>query len=195
MIKILDVLNIFNRPNEGSELTPLKDMDVKQQVSSEALFGHLKAYLDLYNGKKEIGKNRGDWIDPMNSWMGVPLGSPYCMTGILCLLNRLEIIHKVSFGLPKIPSTQRFWAAVNDDLRLSEPEPYSIGIMRSKIDPSRGHAVLALSKPDVSGWFDTFEFNTDLGGSRDGDGAMYTKRNIAGTKGLEFLGFVKIEIS
>lgn len=190
-MRFADLLNIFFRPG-GSELTPLRDKDVKQQVTSEALFGHLLSYLKIYNGKTESGKNRADWIDPINQWMGIPLGSAYCLSGILYLLNRLETIYQVDFGLPKIPSTQRFWTAINDDLKLSGPEPYTIGIMRSKIDSTRGHAVLALDKPDESGWFNTFEFNTDLGGSRDGDGAMFTKRHIDGTKNLKFVGFVRL---
>ena len=167
--------------------------EVQQQDTTEvSLFAQLFLILKGYDQKKEVGKNRGAWVDPINSWMGVEMGEPYCLSGILYCLKTLEESTGARFDLPKLPSTQRFWAAVRPEFKELEAKSWSIGIMQSKKDPTKGHAVMVLSNPDSAGYIETFEFNTDISGSRDGDGAFFTKRSILGTENLKFLGFIPL---
>lgn len=185
--------NVFFRSKEGPELSPMSDMDVKQPDATAALFDRLLTILHDYNMAKEVPKNRGAWIDEINSWMGVEMGSPYCLSGILYCLKTLEEATGARFDLPKLPSTQRFWEAVKAEYKREHPSPWSIGIMRSTKNPSLGHAVLVVSYEAMDGNFRTFEFNTDISGTRDGDGAMFTSRHYSGTGDLKFLGFIPLE--
>ena len=65
--------------------------------------------------------------------------------------------------------------------------------MRHRTDTAHGHAFLVVGEMDTHGDFQTFEGNTNLAGSRDGDGAYYNKRNINGSASMELLGFVDVE--
>jgi hypothetical protein len=190
---VIDLLKgIFFRPEKGPDLSPMLDMDVKQQDSAVALFGRLYLILKGYDMAKEVPKNRGGWIDQINSSIGAPLGSPYCLSGLLYCLKSLEAATGCKFDLPRVPGTQYFWNLTKDEYKVQMPSPWCIGIMQHRKDPRHGHAVIVVNTPDHYGYFETFEFNTDISGSRDGDGAMFTKRHLTGTAELRFLGFVDL---
>ena len=71
------------------------------------------------------------------------------------------------------------------------PMPGSIGIMAFG-DSTKGHAVLVV-RSLKNGLIETYEGNTNSGGSRDGDGFYMKRRVVSFTKkkdGLYFLGFI-----
>ena len=167
--------------------------EVSHELTSTDLANALEqSHLMFYEGKSEHGgQNRGAWVDEINKWIGVNVGSPYCLSGIIFNLRKLEPQFGIKFEIPNFASTQLFWLSIPKEHRTDKPGRFCIGIFRSKSDPTRGHAVYCKTG-SVDQVFNTFEFNTDIKGSRDGGGAMSTKRNVAGTPTLDLLGFVDL---
>lgn len=170
--------------------SPLKIPGIEPAAEQLATaFEHL---LLNYEGKTEsAGPNRSEWVDEINHWIGVPMGSPYCLSGILFNLRKLEDQFSIKFDLPNFASTQLFWLGTKKEFKTSDPGRFQIGIFRSIKDPTHGHAVYSMG-PAIAGAFKTFEFNTNLAGSRDGGGAMSSERLISGSAKLQLLGFVDL---
>lgn len=151
-----------------------------------------QTFLFPYEGKTETdGPNRSQWIDEINRWIGVDTGSPYCLSGILFNLRKLESKFGVKFDISNFAGTQVFWLSVKKEYRATEPDRFCIAIYRVKKKPTRGHAAYCKSGA-VDQIFNTFEFNTDIKGSRDGGAVMSSKRSISGTPSMDLLGYVDL---
>lgn len=145
-------------------------------------------------GKKEVGINRGDWVDEINRWIGAQLGSAYCVSWIQ---HRLYLCAKelgLEINLPKSPSCLQF-----AKLQRKENIIYS----RSNVQPGdiiiwikkgswKGHAGVC-SKVLGDGKIETIEANTSppTGDQREGDGVYLKVRNINGFGSLELRAIVR----
>lgn len=183
-MKNFDFLNLKFQPE-------VKDSP-RLDLTSENLAKAYESLLFSYDGRNEDkGPNRSDWVDEINKWIGVPLGSPYCLSSLLFNLRRLEAQFAIRFDLADLAGTQLFWLATKNEYRLKEPKNFCIGIFRSKADPTKGHAVYCKTGA-IKSIFETFEFNTNSSGSREGGTVMSTKRNTNGSDSLTLLGFVDL---
>lgn len=148
---------------------------------------------ESFLGEREIhGPNRSPFVDALNKYMRVPLGSPYCQSGayfcadLVC--KELGLINP----LTKTAGTQVAWQKAPEKYKRQRAQKGDFAYWRSRKNKAQGHAGVVskdqLSEPD----FDTVEFNTDTLGSRDGGGVLRKKRQTFGTPTLEWLGFVDV---
>lgn len=150
------------------------------------------------------GPNRSKMIDAINTRLGVPLGSPYCIGGLLVrgvarLCDEYKLNLPVNF--PFTAGTQKFWYGSLKQQNgfvhsYLENQPYekakkgSIGILQNKVDKAHGHAFMfAEDESDVQ---HTIEYNTNLKGSRNGDGVYELARTVKGTSTKIYLGNVDV---
>lgn len=162
----------------------------------------LEAELKAYQGKKELTvidsktgeklQNRGEWIDEINKWMGVPLGSAYCLSGLLFCIRKVETKLQVKFDLPKRAGTLEFYDLVNSKYKVVFPSRFCIGIFKSKKHAGQGHAVYCQNYSDPRGTFPTMEFNSNPKGDREGDGFILLDRNIKGDASLLPVGYIDL---
>lgn len=146
-----------------------------------------------YDGQRETnGKNRSPWIDKINKWIGVELGSPYCATSISYALMETEKELGIKINIPKTASSQSMWFKTPDKFKRNEPAYGRICVMYNLSNPTYGHVLICLSGADENGNFKTFECNTDSSGSRDGEGCMFSTRNIKGTLTKKIRGYIDI---
>lgn len=140
------------------------------------------------------GKNRSPEIDRFNKFCKVPLGSPYCASGIsYCFYEALQIVPqhlRTGTLFPYSASSQSIknsfkkngWYSVNPQDLLkwngalfgwTNPAPNSahghIGMVIGRLTDKQGKVVA----------IQTLEFNTSpITGSRDGDGCYSLKRTV-----------------
>lgn len=156
-------------------------------------------------GQREVdGPNRSKMIDGINKRLNVPLGSPYCIGGLLVRgVERLckEYSLKLPINFPFTAGTQKFWYGSLKQQNgfvhpFSEASDYqkakkaNIGILQNKTDKAHGHAFgFAEDETDVQ---HTIEYNTNLAGSRNGDGVYELVRTVKGTPTKIYLGNVDV---
>lgn len=153
----------------------------------------IKCYLDLLSsdvGKIEVGQNRGQWVDEVNKWMGVPLGSSYCLSIILHRLYLTTLKTGWKFQLPKTSGCTNFYNICLDkfkvDLESDTVKPGDI-IIWNLSGSWKGHAGVVESGNVV------LEGNTSppKGDQREGDGFYRKTRNLSGFGSLELYGVVR----
>ena len=104
-------------------------------------------------------------------------------------------IDRKSVAIPEGGSTQRVFKNSPDRFKKSKPAPMRIVVWQYASDPTHGHFGMCLSYADGNGLFQTFEFNTnpDPGAViRDGQGAHFVNRNVAGTRTMRILGYIDL---
>lgn len=148
-------------------------------------------------GQRETaGKNRSPMIDAVNKRLHVPMGSPYCIGSLLVrgvepLCTRLALKNPVIMTA----GTQDFWNRSPVKYRKIKgvmAERGDIGILVTIDDPVHGHAFgLAKTQTDVKHQ-STIEYNTNPGGSRDGDGVFQLIRSQDGTSTKRYRGAVDV---
>lgn len=187
----------FNRLFQSKPTEPIKDIILSDESLSKDLVRiTFVKNMRAFEGQKEThGSNRSPWIDMINKWIGVSLGSPYCMTSICYALNQTEKELKIKIDLPRSASTQTFFNKTKSKYKVQHPDYGLIGIQQSKENKSQGHALVCLTKQDPKGNFQTTECNTNALGSRDGQGCMLNQRNIKGDSLKKFLGYVDVGLA
>lgn len=146
-----------------------------------------------YEGLKESnGKNRSPAIDKIILAQGGSLGEPYCMYGCQQVIDDVEKMLGIKFDVPEGGGTQRVFTMTKPHFITKAPVYGSIGIMQKKLDPTKGHAFIVIGPVDDKGNFPTFEFNTNPGGSRDGDGCYRSTRNIKGSLTMRMRGYINL---
>ena len=173
-------------------LEPKKISDVSiETVLRESLVHFWE--LDL-GQREDQGKNRSLMIDHINFKLGVPMGSPYCIGGLLVQgVEPLCFMYHLKNPIPMTASTQEFWR--NAPARFLRPngkpgKKGDICIMQNKAAKNYGHAY-GLTE-DEGRDQKTIDYNTNLGGSRDGDGVFELVRNQGGTATKTYLGAVDV---
>jgi hypothetical protein len=144
------------------------------------------------NNVKEEKPNRSILIDKMNAWIKAPIGSPYCITGLLWMLDGITRTHGVRFNLYQTASTQAFWKNTPERLKHVSPQPGDIAIWKLVGTPF-GHAGLVTGILDEE-FFTTVEFNTrnQASVSREGDNCYDRRRSMRTEKLFKLLGFVRV---
>jgi hypothetical protein len=148
--------------------------------------------------RETAGKNRSREIDALILQQGGSLGEPYCVYGqqqaIDDICSTLKLDRK-EIEIPEGGSTQRVFKKTPDKFKKQKPAPMRIVVWQNKSDATHGHFGMCLSEADSNGVFQTFEFNTSPDVSsvvRDGQGAHFLNRNIAGTHSMRVLGYIDL---
>lgn len=140
------------------------------------------------------GKNRAPWIDPINTRLGVALGSPYCIGGLLVRgVERVCTAMKLRNPVIMTAGTQNFWFSAPEKfkkMRGTKAKKGDIGILVNKDDPKHGHAFGHRIDETSTIW--TVEYNTSIAGSRDGDGVYCLERNTSGTIAKTYRGAIDV---
>lgn len=148
--------------------------------------------------RETSGKNRSPELDKLILNQGGSLGEPYCVYGQQQAIDDICSILKIdrkSVAIPEGGSTQRVFKNSPDRFKKSKPAPMRIVVWQYASDPTHGHFGMCLSYADGNGLFQTFEFNTnpDPGAViRDGQGAHFVNRNVAGTRTMRILGYIDL---
>lgn len=170
---------------------------IEGSLTEEKLRQELVALWIKDIGMKETGFNRGAWVDAINKVLHVPEGSAYCI-GALLVRGVKVLCEKYKLKIPKKmmdASTQNFWR--NAPLEFKNEKPAfaklgDFGILRNFADAGKGHA-FGFRLPETSASKqETVEYNTDLSGSREGDGCYTGIRSQSGTSSKEYLGSVDV---
>lgn len=151
--------------------------------------------------REDMGKNRSLMIDNINLRLGVPLGSPYCIGGLLTEgVEPLCKMFNLKNPIPMEAGTQSFWQAVPEKYKYPKGKlgkKADICILQNKADAGHGHAYgltqdeLVQSLTLVNSQ-KTIEYNTNKAGSRDGDGVWELERSQDGTLTKNYLGAVDV---
>jgi len=157
----------------------------------------LKLWMADLNQRETDGKNRSPMIDAINKRLGVDMGSPYCIGGLL--VRGVEVMCKnlnLKNPVKMTASTQSFWKAAPDKYKKlpgSNPRKADICIQRTRTDKARGHSYgLTVDQKDKELYQATIEYNTNAAGSRDGQGVYQLKRTQQGDSSKEYLGAVDV---
>lgn len=149
-------------------------------------------------GQRETnGKNRSPMIDAINKALGVPMGSPYCIGGILirCVKPACQIL-KLNVPTGMITAgTQHFWSHAPLKYKIPHGQKLrkgDLGLMQDKGNKSQGHAYL-IRQDQLDPLLQlTVEYNTDGAGGRDGDGVYEKTRSENGDAAKIYLGGVDV---
>jgi len=183
----------------GSKITTSKAIKPQEldRADKEMLMRNMLVELALEDsGKKETnGRNRSALIDEVNRKMMVPMGSPYCLTALYFrVIDPLCDSLQLSNTVWMTASTQEFWEKSYDKYKIPKGESAKkgdIGILQDIKKPRLGHAYLHIEDED-QGNQKTFEYNTNLKGSTEGDGNYIYKRTQEGTLTKRYLGSVDV---
>lgn len=150
-------------------------------------------HISKYIGKLETsGKNRGPILDKIIKGQGGGLGDAYCIWGQHHVADEVKRELGIEFAdLVKTGSSQRLWAKTPEKYKHSIGKRGDLAIFQWRVDPSKGHGAWVKSD-QVGKYFDTIEFNTNGGGSREGEGCYPLKRTTDGSKMLRLLGFIRV---
>jgi hypothetical protein len=147
--------------------------------------------------REDQGANRSVMIDAINKRLGVPMGSPYCIGGVLVRgVEQLCKKHNLKNPVTMVAGTQDFWFSAK---KLAPSCIYEKGaralkgdicILVNRQDHSHGHAY-GLTEDEGAKQM-TIEYNTNLAGSRNGDGVYELTRTQDGTATKEYRGAVDV---
>jgi hypothetical protein len=151
------------------------------------------------------GKNKDPWIAKANAYVRNPATSPYCAAGIAQsqleafqaeggTQSQLNLLIGQGKALPITGSSQylRLWAKQKNRLTF---DPQKLLSFRGALfgwtnagDEGHGHIGLVERRLTTNGKvlaIGTFEFNTDLAGDRDGEGAFRLERKVPTDRGRD----------
>lgn len=189
-----DLMKAFLRKKPPEPQAPVEPP--KPKIDDAYLRNYLvNLWMQDLDERETNGQNRSPMIDAINLRLGVPLGSPYCIAGLL--VRGVEHMCKtlgLSNPVPMTASTQKFWARVPDKfkkLKGDMPRKGDICIQRTYADKSRGHAY-GMRTDQKDRYQETIEYNTNAAGSRDGQGVYGLIRTQDGDEKKEYLGSIDV---
>jgi hypothetical protein len=144
--------------------------------------------------REDKGPNRSEMIDAINKRLGVPLGSPYCIGGLL--VRAVEVLctrHDFVNPVVMTAGTQKFWRNAPEKfkkLKGNKAKKGDIGILVNKNDAAHGHAFMF--REDETNVQLTIEYNTNGAGSRNGDGVYRLQRTAEGTISKTYRGSIDV---
>lgn len=209
------IINFFKRktppetPVVIKPIEPVKPQPPKPVQNDYLTLAETEDFLRLFLvslwledlGKRETkGQNRADWIDDINRQMGVDVGEPYCISGLLIRgVKRLCLKFNLKNPVTMTSSTQRFFQRseiLAPKFVITKgsgvlAKKGCIGILRQRTDMTKGHA-FGFKQDEGSRGQITIEYNTNTGGSRNGDGVYSITRTQNGTSTKEYLGAVDV---
>lgn len=184
--------------NGPTETTP----DPKDTGGKRAVYLQLQAEIvDLWlkdvGQREEWGNNRGVMEDEINRVIGsgAKSAAPYCIAGLV-VRGVIALCAKHNLVMPKgmkTAGTQAFYRSCPTEFKHPKGKKLKksfIGILQNKADKGKGHAYgLTEDETDKQ---DTIEYNTNVAGSRDGDGTYRSRRSQSGTSSKVYLGGVDV---
>lgn len=164
-------------------------------MKRQDLIDALTRHMDSYIGIAELdGPNRSPQIDSFNVFMKVPMGSPYCLSGLWYVLDNIAKIYGAyEIDLPKTGHCLTFARRVRPAYKVKEPAPGDWGIYQMG-ESAQGHAVYVKRRLSPLHML-TVEFNTKPDDSyfeRDGDGCYPRERPIMGLGNMKLITFVRV---
>jgi peptidoglycan hydrolase-like protein with peptidoglycan-binding domain len=137
-----------------------------------------------YEGHREVdGPNRSVFIDACNRRLGVPLGSPWCMSFVQEVFLRAANVLGVPDPLqPNTAGVLDLWHRVPQSWKLPNTEGGRGDIMIMDFGGGKGHTGIVLGYE--AGYYLTIEGNTNDEGSRDGDLVARKRRKYSAIKGF-----------
>jgi hypothetical protein len=121
------------------------------------------------------------------------MGQPYCIGWVVYRINGLCEAKGLKNPLPKTMSTQEFWRRTPEAYKKHKgikAAKADVGIQQQYANPTKGHAYVLT---DNEGTFQpTVEANTNIQGSRDGDGIYENQREQSGDQSKKYLGAVDV---
>lgn len=168
---------------------------VKPKTREQLLRDELVALWEADLGQRETdGSNRSPMIDSINKRLGIDMGLPYCIGGLL--VRGVEVLctkHQLKNPVTMTAGTQKFWGRAPEKfkkLKGNKAKKGDIGILVSTTNPSQGHAFGF--REDETHVQQTIEYNTNLAGSRDGGGVYRLERTANGTISKKYRGSVDV---
>lgn len=186
--------------------TPGPIMADPQPISEKPLSGLQASYaqfqkeivllcLEDVGARETEGKNRSKLIDGINKSIGSGMGEPYCLAGVI-VRGAMRLCQTKGLKLPpkaKSAGTQDFFRTTPSKYKVlkgSKAKKGMIGILQNYADSGKGHAFMFTE--DEGAVQKTVEYNTNVAGSRDGDGVYQGERTQEGTSSKKYLGAVDI---
>lgn len=129
-------------------------------------------------GVREEGRNRGPRVDEYLRCAGLdPERGPFawCAAFVYWCFEQASRICVRKNPLPRTANVHRLWRRAPVAWRASEPQPGSIFLMER--DKLHGHAGIVVGRRGLV-TLDTIEGNTNVAGSREGDGVYSRSRDI-----------------
>lgn len=149
------------------------------------------------NLRETYGKNRHYVIDNINIRMKLPLGSSYCLSGLLIrglddLCKELNLYNPIRM----VGSTQKWFDLCMGpymSLNFNSPKKADICILQKLSNTSAGHAYALTEDAGLdSPVHKTAEYNTNKLGSDDGEGFYFLSRNWNDFKTMRYRGSVDV---
>lgn len=126
------------------------------------------------------GKNRSKIIDGWNKRVGVYLGAPYCASSIWCIWDEVCKENGWIFPMSKTASSQAFVTKVPSKYVRKDGalgRRGDAGVLQVPTDKAHGHMTVLREDQVRQPYFETSEFNTNMKGSRDGEGGYDLRRS------------------
>ena len=150
-------------------------------------------FVESFVGERETdGENRSSFIDVVNRWTGVPVGSPYCISALLWCIDQYCKENGYQTALTRRASVLGFLHSIPHEFIYEEPEDGDIVCWN--FGNGYGHAGIVIDVIDQESML-TVEFNTSDGKgiNRDGNGCYERTRSRTGSDSFKVLGFVRIK--
>lgn len=142
-------------------------------------------------GQKETGPNTGPMVDQYLHSVDLPPGESWCAAGVhWCFQQAANAIEMLN-PCPKTGGVLRLWELAPDVAKVRHPTRGAIFIM----DHGHGHGHTGLVETvNGGGLIETIEFNTNRGGSREGDTVWrHIWRPEDGSRGL-LVGYIDLSL-
>ena len=143
--------------------------------------------------RENNGKNRSPLIDAICKFFGLPMGQPYCIGWVVYRIDGFCKEKGLKNPIPKTMSTQEFWRKTPEKYKKHKGikgKKADVCIQQQYASPTKGHAYVLTKDEELEQ--STVEANTNVQGSRDGDGIYFNTRSQSGDISKKYLGAVDV---
>lgn len=144
-----------------------------------------------YIGVMEHGKNKGEFVQMFQSHIGAAVQEPWCMSFVQFCIAKIDTLCAFFDSTrSKIFQSEHcltVWNNTDQSLKRDKPEPGFVVIWRHGASSSGHTGIVVKVKEDK---ILTVEGNTNVAGSREGDGVYLKERNKNFNGDLNLVGFI-----
>lgn len=165
------------------KLLPLAVLLLYSSAGGYAVTGKRLLVRSIYRGevgvREQSGHNDGPRIKAYLGYTGLKEGAPYCAAFVCWSLGRAGIVNPRSAWSPGLfPASKVIWERNRHIPNVSLPEVFAPGNVFGIWFNDKGRVAHAGFTDGLQGqWAITVEANTNVAGSREGDG-VYRKRRL-----------------
>lgn len=161
--------------------------------SRQEIANRLIAEATKYVGVREIGgPNKGPEVELFQKYTdGKAVGESWCMAFMQFVVGHVCEHYGINNVLYPSELCQSVFNAAPRPYRLASPEPGAVFIHQSRTSAWRGHTGLCLASAKA-GVFPAIEGNTNVQGSREGDGVYKKYRFTKGNAFSKMRGFIDV---